>query len=155
MLVRESLWASNQHTVATPQELERFLADDVTQERVCSRWDRDAVVVGAYDDDVLQGVVAGFDEADDAFEIHLLFVAPHCWSMGLGSVLLAAAEAEAERRARRRMSVSAAKTAVRFYEMRGYHRKGLVRHTADTAELVLLEKGLLPECAENAHKGCT
>lgn len=149
-LVRDSLFGSAQTTVATREELEAFLQDDVTPERVASRWGKEgAVVLGAYAVDpsgnqTLLGVAAGFPHGQRSFEVHLLFVVPKCFSLGLGSALLAGLEAVAQRQCGcPRMLVDAAQTAAGFYERKGYQRIGTVCHGLATAELVQMSK-LLP-----------
>jgi len=145
-LVRESIFQSAQTTIASTEELEAFLAEDVTRERVASKWGHpDAVVLGSYShsSNALLGVVAGFPHAQRSFEIHLLFVAPHVFSQGHGSALLAAIEAVAERHYRcPRMLVDAAQTAAGFYERQGYQQIGTVCHGGGTAELIQLTKAL-------------
>ena len=99
--------------------------------------DSAAVLVAAGDDGVLGKAVVFFNARHGIARLYSIAVSAQARGLGLGAVLLAAAEKAARKRGRRRMRLEVSQTnpgAIGLYESRGYRRIGERRHYYENGE---------------------
>jgi len=99
--------------------------------------DSAAVLVAAGDDGVLGKAVVFFNARHGIARLYSIAVSAQARGLGLGAVLLAAAEKAARKRGRRRMRLEVSQTnpgAIGLYESRGYRRIGERWHYYENGE---------------------
>jgi len=87
--------------------------------------EKENLLIGAYEDDVMLGCCMLVEEAADAVRLRQMAVLNDLQGKGIGKALMNFAENLARDRGYKKITMHARKNSVGFYEKMGYKRKGI------------------------------